>query len=120
MRSAHGIVLAIGIGIAGNAAAQSGDSVHWRCWYEDEPAPRLACRLAEVPGPEAALQQDPRWEALPPFVRELRKSPGSFVDRIVVVPMHGPMTDVPHTVKLAQGVMCGSRTGCRVDFGTPQ
>lgn len=120
MRSAHTIVLALGIAIAGPAAAQPGDSVQWRCWYEEEPAPRLACRLAEVPAPEAALQQDPRWDTLPPFVRELRKSPGSFVDRIVVVPMHGPMMDVHNTMRLAQGVMCGSRSGCRVDFGAPQ
>ena len=85
------------------------EPIEWRCNYQPQPEPVIACRLARPLDPDAQPSQDTRWDHLPPFVRQLRRDPGALGNQPIHIPLYGPPTDARLAGRLAQGVMCGTR-----------
>ena len=93
----------------------------WSCWYQGEPAPSVACRLARAPGPEAIPAAVPPWmERMPPVVRRIRGDPGSLDGQVILIPLHAPPIDMRDAGRLARGVMCGAQAACQVEFAPPR
>jgi hypothetical protein len=110
-------ILALAAFAAGVAQAQEAGVVRWKCWYEREPAQRVACRLVEVAAPAGEQVPAPQWmEGLPPMVKRIRSDPASLANEVVAIPLYSPPIDMRQTARLARGVMCGARAGCEVEF----
>lgn len=99
------------------AAGEAPVAVKWRCWYQVEAEPSVACRLERAPGADATPALVPAWmERMPAVVRQIRGDPGSLDGQIILIPLHAPPIDMQLAVRLARGVMCGARPGCEVEF----
>jgi hypothetical protein len=104
------------------AFAQAGDELRWRCSYDSVPAPLVACRPVQWPGPEALpVSLSGTLDRLPPLVKRIRMAPETLADERIVIPLYAPPIDMRFVARLARAVMCGSRPACEVDFSeTPE
>lgn len=118
-------VLVCGAGVSGRAAAEGPETV-WACWYDRSTS--VLCRLLAAPvspvatSPESAL---PPGEApssrprrpLSPLVHVIGEAPAQLGGRIVRIPLHNHAQNMEAVEQLADAVMCGARSDCRVLFG---
>jgi hypothetical protein len=105
------------------ARADEADGTRWRCWYDR--AQHVACHLEQA-APDRALHGVPaatpstsagaRARELPAVVADLRQQPARWRGRTVRIPLHTEPIDDTLTAELAQAVLCGSLSGCRVDY----
>jgi len=99
------------------AHAQSDPGTIWDCWYDGNTSVHCLLRSAE-PGEMAAVPPvAASGRPLPAFVQTIRDDPGSLMDRMVTIPLHGIPFDMDSVRQLARSVMCGAQLACAIDFG---
>lgn len=95
-------------------AAAAADTLHWRCWHDQQV--HITCIVDNVPdhdGPAAELSQPSN---LPPIITTLRQNPGVLRNRLLHIPLHTVPYDMEFTALLAKATVCGTRAGCSVNF----
>lgn len=98
-------------------------STVWSCWYNGKLS--ILCRLTAAPQASAA-PDDPALTPydganspsipLPPIVAQIREQPGQLRDQTITIPIYSPPIGSERVEQLADSVMCGGTTSCRVDF----
>lgn len=95
--------------------AVAGDSLHWRCWYDQQA--HITCIVDSIPEHNAQAAQLPLPSNLPPIVRTMRQDPGALRNRLIHIPLHTvPYEDMEFTALLARATVCGSHRDCTVNF----
>ena len=94
--------------------AAAADTLHWRCWHDQEV--HITCIVDSVPdhdGPAAELGLPSN---LPPIITTLRQNPGALRNRVLHIPLHTVPYDMEFTALLAKATVCGTRPECTVNF----
>lgn len=116
--------LASGIAASGGAAATGIETV-WACWYDGSAS--VLCRLLTAPSPidEATAESAVSWlmptnertgRPLPALVHVISQDPAQLASRTVRIPLHNYAHNMEAVEQLADAVMCGGRSDCRVQF----
>lgn len=120
--------LASGIAASGGAAATGIETV-WACWYDGSAS--VLCRLLTAPSPieeaidEATAESAVPWlvptservrRPLPALVHVISQDPAQLASRTVRIPLHNYAQNMEAVEQLADAVMCGGRSDCRVQF----
>lgn len=117
-------VLACGVGASGRAAADDAETV-WACWYDRSTS--VLCRLltapaspietaVESPLPLVVPASSRPGAVLPPLAHVISEAPARLGGRTVRIPLHNHAHNMDAVEQLAEAVMCGARSDCRVLF----
>ena len=117
-------VLANGVAASGGAAATGIETV-WTCWYNGSAS--VLCRLLTAPPRIGETSAEPAvpWlvptserirRPLPVLVHVIGQDPAQLASRTVRIPLHNYAENMDAVEQLADAVMCGGRSDCRVQF----
>lgn len=95
-------------------APSAGESLRWRCWYDQQI--HIVCLVDTLPVGNQPISEAVLPSNLPAIVKQLRRDPGAFRNRVLQVPLHTVPYDMEFTAVLAKAAMCGSRRDCTVNF----
>lgn len=96
----------------------------WTCRYDGQT--RILCRLSSATDPPAdgdeaqpadgAAETDPVYGRLPPLVQQIHLRPAQLRGQTIVIPIYSHPFGRERVEQLADAIMCGGKSSCRVDF----
>lgn len=95
-------------------APSAAENLHWRCWYDQQI--HITCLIDTVLDGNQPISGPELPSNLPAIVKQLRRDPGAFRNRVLQVPLHTVPYDMEFTAVLAKAAVCGSRRDCTVNF----
>lgn len=95
-------------------AAAAADTLHWRCWHDQQV--HITCIVDDVPDDDGLAAKLSLPSNLPPIITTLRQNPGALRNRVLHIPLHTVPYDMEFTALLAKATVCGTRAGCTVNF----
>lgn len=102
------------LSLAVDASPVPSESMHWRCWYDQQT--HISCLIDIVPPTgNAAMESLPA--DLPQVVKLMRSNPAALRNRFIHIPLFSaPYGDMEFTATLAKAAVCGTRRDCTVNF----
>jgi hypothetical protein len=109
-------LLLIPQGCGAETAAAPAIETRWTCWYNGRTS--VLCRVTDAPLAQPPLDPaaSPPSDGLPEVARVILERPGLLRGHTLTIPLHSPPEEMANAELLAEALMCGARTSCRVDF----